>query len=213
MHPIKTPAKIRLLVVDDHFTVRMGLTASINMESDMEVVAEASNLQLTIKMYRQYHPDVVLLDYRLPGAGGIEILEALMAEFPGTRVIIFSSYSGDENIHRAIQAGARAYLLKSGSRVELLKAIRAVHSGERYLPQEVATELAQRLDGSQLSDREIHVLQLVARGQTNKELGVALHIAEITVKQHVGHILTKLGASDRTQAATLALRRGIISLE
>ena len=128
-------------------------------------------------------------------------------------MIIFSSYSGDENIHRAIQAGARAYLLKSGSRVELLKAIRAVHSGERYLPQEVATELAQRLDRSQLSDREINVLQLVARGQTNKEIGVALKIAEITVKQHVGHILTKLGASDRTQAATLALRRGIISLE
>ena len=213
MLPIKTPAKIRLLIVDDHFTVRMGLTASINMESDMEVVAEASNLQQTIKAYRQCHPDVVLLDYRLPGAGGIEILEALMAEFPRTRVIIFSSYSGDENIHRAIQAGARAYLLKSGSRVELLKAIRAVHSGERYLPQEVATELAQRLDRSQLSDREIHVLQLVARGQTNKEIGAALHIAEITVKQHVGHILNKLGASDRTQAATLALRRGIISLE
>ncbi len=210
---MKTPVKIRLLVVDDHFTVRMGLTASINMESDMEVVGEASNFQQTIKVYRQCHPDVVLLDYRLPGVGGIGILEALMAEFPSTRVIIFSSYSGDENIHRAIKAGARAYLLKSGSRAELLKAIRAVHSGERYFPQEVATELAQRLDGAQLSAREINVLQLVARGQTNKEIGVALHIAEITVKQHVGHILAKLGASDRTQAATLALRRGIISLE
>ena len=121
---MKTPAKIRLLVVDDHFTVRMGLTASINMESDMEVVAEASTFQQTIKVYRQCQPDVVLLDYRLPGAGGIEILEALMAEFPDARVIIFSSYSGDENIHRAMQSGARAYLLKSGSRAELLKAIR-----------------------------------------------------------------------------------------
>jgi two-component system NarL family response regulator len=210
---MKKPAKIRLLVVDDHFTVRMGLTASINMESDMEVVAEASTFQQALKEYRQNQPDIVTLDLRLPGRGGVEILKALVSEFPGARVIIFSSYSGEENIHRALQAGARAYLLKSDSRVELLKAIRAVHAGERYLPQEVAAELAQRLDRSQLSDREINILQLIARGQSNKDIALVLHIAEITVKQHVGHILSKLGASDRTQAATTALRRGIISLD
>ncbi len=210
---MKMPSKIRLLVVDDHFTVRMGLTASINMESDMEVVAEASTFPQAIKVYRQCQPDIVILDLRLPGTSGIEILAALKREFPEARVIIFTSYAGDENIHRAIQAGAHAYLLKSGSRAELLKAIRAVNAGERYLPQAVAAELAQRLDRSQLSDRELNILQLVARGHTNKEIAVALHVAEITVKQHVGHILSKLGASDRTQAATVALRRGIISLD
>ncbi len=210
---MKTSSKIRLLVVDVHFTVRMGLTASINMESDLEVVAEASTFQQAIKEYRQCRPDVVLLDYCLPGASGVEVLEKLKGEFPDIRVIIFSSFSGDENIHRSIQAGARAYLLKSGTRAELLKAIRVVYAGERYLPHEVAAELAHRLNRSELSDRELNVLRLVARGKTNKEIAMALQIAEITVKQHVGHILSKLDASDRTQAATIALRRGIISLD
>ena len=200
-------------MVDDHFSVRMGLATSINLESDMEVVGEASTLKQTLNVYRQLQPDIVLLDYRLPDLDGIETLKALFLEFPSARAIIFTSFSGDGNIHRAMQAGARAYLLKSGPRIELLKAIRTVYSGERYLPQEVAAELTHRLDRSQLSDREITVLQLVASGQTNKEIGMTLHIAEITVKQHVGHILTKLGASDRTQAATMALRRGIISLD
>jgi two-component system, NarL family, response regulator len=210
---MKTSSKIRLLVVDDHFTVRMGLTASINMESDLEVVAEASTFHQAIKEYRKCQPDVVLLDYCLPGASGVEVLEKLKSEFPAIRVIIFSSFSGDENIHRSIQAGARAYLLKSGTRAELLKAIRVVYAGERYLPQEVAAELAHRLNRSELSERELNVLRLVAQGKTNKEIAMALDIAEITVKQHVGHILSKLGASDRTQAATVALRRGIISLD
>jgi two-component system NarL family response regulator len=210
---MKTPGKIRLLVVDDHFMVRMGLTTSLNTESDMQVVAEASTFQQAIKLHRQCQPDIVILDLRIPGAGGMEILEALKSEFPEARVIIFSSYSGNENIHRAIQAGACAYLLKSGPRAEMLKAIRAVHAGEYYLPPGVAAELAQRLDRSQLDDREMKVLKLVARGQTNKEIAQALNVAEITIKQRVGRILTKLGASDRTQATTVALRRGIISLD
>jgi two-component system NarL family response regulator len=208
---MKTP-KIRILVVDDHFVVRMGLSGSINMEEDMMVIAEASNGQQAIHLYRQHRPDIVLMDLRLPAQEGTATVAAICNEHPEARIIMLSTYDGDEDIYRSFQAGARSYLLKSVSREELLAAIRAVYAGQRYVPLAVAARLAERLPFNELSSRELEVLRLIVRGMSNKEIAAALSITEVTTKLHVGHILTKLKVNDRTQAATSALQRGIIHL-
>ncbi|MEW6306627.1 MAG: response regulator transcription factor [Verrucomicrobiota bacterium] len=205
--------RIRILVVDDHFVVRMGLVAAINLEKDMEVVAQATDSAQAIEQYRKHHPDVVVMDLRMPGGDGVSATAALCREKPPAHVIVFSSYSGDENVRRAVEAGARAYLLKSGPHTDLMTAIRAVHQGQLYLPPSVAADLAQYVARPGLNDEELEVLRLVVAGKINKEIAEVLHVSEITVKRRMGHILQKLGASDRTQAATLAIQRGIIQLD
>ena len=204
---------IRILVVDDHFMVRMGLSASLNVEPDLEVVAEAGNGEAALELYRKHHPDLVVMDLRLPGMSGVDCTAAITREFPAARILILSTHSSEEEIYRAMQAGACGYVLKSIVREELLRAVREVHHGGRYLDRVAASHLAERKAHRPLSSREVEVLQLVAKGFGNKEIATALNIAEVTVKLHVSHMLEKLEVNDRTQAATLALQRGIISLD
>jgi two-component system NarL family response regulator len=204
---------IRILVVDDHHVVRSGLTASLGMEDDLAVVGEAESGERALALYDQCAPDVVLMDLRMRGGGGIETTATLRTRAPDARVIIYTTFDGEEDVYRAVQAGARGYVLKSASRDELLAAIRAVAAGERYLPPELAQRLAGRIAGSDISEREIEVLRLISAGKSNKEIGATLHIAEDTVKRHVSNILTKLGVSDRAQAATEAIRRGFLHLD
>ncbi len=205
--------KIRILVVDDHFVVRIGLVGSINMEPDMVVEAEASTGPLAIDCFRKHHPDIVLMDLKLPGMGGIEATAAICQEFPDAAIIMLSTHDGEEDIYRSIQAGARTYLLKTAAREDLIHTIRAVHAGERCISPAIGARLAERMTRIELTARETEVLKLIARGKSNKEIGSTLNIAEVTVKQHVGHLLTKLNANDRTQATTTALQRGILHLD
>lgn len=200
----------RLLVVDDHHVVRSGLAASLGMEADLTVVAEADTGEQAIEQYRQHQPDVVLMDLRLPGMNGSETTAALRKEAPDARVLIFTTFEGEEDIYRAMQAGARGYLLKSAPREELLLAIRQIALGERYLPPTLAHRLAARLSSADLSPRELEVLALIRQGRSNKEIGSALHISEDTVKRHVSHLFSKLGVADRAQATAEAIRRGIL---
>jgi DNA-binding NarL/FixJ family response regulator len=193
--------------------VRMGLSASLNVESDMEVVAEAANGEAALAAYRQHHPSLVIMDVRLPGTTGAEATAAIVRDFADARVLMLSTHSGEEEVFRALQAGARGYILKSAMREELLRAIRDVFQGRRYLDPTVAPLLAARMSHRSLTGRELEVLRMVAKGLGNKEIAAALNIAEVTVKLHVSHVLEKLGVKDRTEAATVALQRGIISLE
>jgi two-component system NarL family response regulator len=204
---------IRVLIADDHFVVRMGLAAVIHTQPDMTVVAEATTGKQAVELFRQHRPDVTLMDLRMPEMDGIEAITAIRAEFPDSRFIVLTTYDGDEDIYRALQAGARAYLLKDMLRDALVEAIRAVHAGQRRLPAEVANRLAERMNRTELTAREIEVLRLIVQGKSNKEIAAALFIAEGTVKIHINNILSKLGVSDRTQAATFALQRGIVHLE
>jgi DNA-binding NarL/FixJ family response regulator len=204
---------IRILVVDDHFMVRMGLSASLNVEPDMEVVAEVGEGRAALEAYRKYRPGVVVMDLRLPGMSGIDCTAAILHEFPDARVLMLSTHSGEDEIYRSMQAGARGYIVKSIVRDELLRAVREVYHGRRYLDATVAARLAERLSHPSLTGRELEVLRMVAKGMVNKEIAGALNITEPTVKLHVSHVLEKLNVKDRTQAATVALQRGIISLE
>ena len=210
---MKSSKPIRILVVDDHFMVRMGLSASLNVEADMEVVAEAGNGDAAIEAYRKNRPNLVMMDLRLPGMSGIECTAAILREFPDARIVMLSTHSGEEEIYRAMQAGAQGYIVKSVIREELLRAIREVHQGRQYVDPLVASHLAERRFHRSLSVREVEVLHMVAKGLGNKEIANALNIAEVTVKLHVSHVLEKLSAKDRTQAATVALQRGIIALD
>jgi DNA-binding NarL/FixJ family response regulator len=210
---MKTSKPIRILVVDDHFMVRMGLSASLNVEPDMEVVAEAGNSEAAIDAYRKHHPTLVLMDLRLPGVSGTDCTAAILREHPNAAILMLSTHYGEEEVYRALQAGARGYVVKSILREELLRAVREVHNGGHYMDPIVAAHLAQRQSHRPLSSREIEVLRLVANGLGNKEIASALSIAEVTVKLHVSHVLEKLNVKDRTQAATAALQRGIISLD
>lgn len=205
--------KIRIMVVDDHFVVRMGLAGSINLEPDMVVEAEASNGAQAISQFREHHPDIVLMDLKLPVMGGIEATSAIRREFPDAAIIVLSTHDGEEDIYRSLQAGARSYLLKTAAREDLIQTIRAVHAGERAISPAIGARLAERMTRAELTVRELDVLKLIARGRSNKEIGGELGIAEVTVKLHVGHLLTKLNANDRTQAATTALQRGILHLD
>jgi two-component system NarL family response regulator len=204
--------KLRIMLVDDHYLVRVGLANVIALEKDMAVCAEAPTGEQAVELFRRELPDVVLMDLRLPGLSGPEATRAIRAEFPEARIIILSTYSADEEVHAALQAGAMAYLLKSVEREELALAIRKAVAGERHLPPELAARLAARQLRSHLSPRELDVLRLVMGGKRNKEIAGALDISEGTVKIHVSSILTKLGVSDRTEAVTAALERGIVQL-
>ena len=203
---------IRILVAEDHLVARVGVTTIVNMQTDMTVVGEASNGQQAVEMYRKLLPDVTLLDLRMPGMGGVEAAGAIRKEFPDARMIALTTYGGDEDIRRALSAGVQAYLTKDVLHDELLKAIRAVHAGQTYLPAAVAAALAAQLPRPDLSAREIQVLELIVRGLANKQIAYTLSIAEHTVKNHVKNILSKLGVQDRTQAVTAAIQRGIIHL-
>ncbi len=193
--------------------VRMGLSASLNVEPDMEVVAEAGSGPAAIEAYRKHRPTLVMMDLRLPGMSGTECTAAILQEFPDAHVLMLSTHSGEEEIYRALQAGAKGYIVKSIIREELLRAVREVHQGRQYVDPLVASHLAERRFHRSLSAREVEVLRMVAKGFVNKEIAMALNIAEVTVKLHVSHVLEKLSVKDRTQAATVALQRGIISLE
>ncbi|MBZ5729071.1 MAG: response regulator transcription factor [Acidobacteriia bacterium] len=203
---------IRILVAEDHLVARVGVSTIVNMQPDMTVVAEAANGQQAVEMYRQHLPDVVLLDMRMPGMGGVEAAAAIRAQHPNARMIALTTYGGDEDIRRALAAGIQAYLTKDVLHDELLNAIRAVHAGQTYLPAAVAAALAAQVPRPDLSAREIQVLELIVRGLANKQIAYSLTIAEHTVKNHVKSILSKLGVQDRTQAATVAIQRGIIHL-
>jgi len=203
----------RILVVDDHFMVRMGLSSSLNAEEDMEVIAEAGNGADALKAYRELRPSLVLMDVRLPGMSGPDAVAAIMREFPDARILMLSTHSGEEEIYRSLQAGARGYVLKSAMREELLRAIREVRDGKRYLDPTLAPLLAERVTHRSLTSRELEVLKMVAQGMGNKEIAAALNIAEVTVKLHVSHVLEKLNVKDRTEAATAALKRGILTLD
>jgi two-component system NarL family response regulator len=204
--------KIQILVAEDHLVARVGVSTIVNLQPDMEVIAEAANGQQAVEMFRSYRPDVALLDLRMPVMGGVQAAQMIRAEFPGAHMIALTTYGGDEDIRRALAAGVQAYLTKDVLHDELLKAIRAVHAGQTYLPAAVAASLAAQLPRPDLSAREVQVLELIVRGLANKQIAYALNIAEHTVKNHVKNILSKLGVQDRTQAATAAIQRGIIHL-
>jgi two-component system NarL family response regulator len=201
---------IRLLVVDDHHIVRRGLVSLINSEPDMSVIAEAGDGQQAIDLFRQHKPDVTLMDLRLPVLSGVEATTAIRKEFPAARIIVLTTFDGDEDIYRALQAGAAGYLLKDMFSEELLEAIRAVYTGLKRIPAAVAERLAGRIGGPDLTARELDVLKLIVKGNSNKDISATLGISEATVKTHINNILTKLGVVDRTQAATTALQRGIV---
>lgn len=205
--------KIRLLVVDDHFVVRIGLTSALNLEPDMEVVAEAKDGREAIEAYERHRPDVVVMDYQLPHLHGAQATTAIRARDPDARVIILSVYKGEEDVHRAVQAGASGYLPKSSEPQELLDAIRVIHNGRRYFPTAIKAALASRAARSELSDREREVLEAIVRGRSNKEIAAALGISENTVKVHTTRVFEKLGVADRLEAVTVAIQRGIVHIQ
>jgi DNA-binding NarL/FixJ family response regulator len=208
----KSSRPIRIMLADDHHVLRQGIRSLAADEGDLEFVAEASNGQEAIAEFRRHQPDVVLMDLQMPNMNGIDAMIAIRNEFPDARFIILTTYAGDVQISRALKAGARAYLLKSSLRKELLDTIRAVHAGQKRIPAEVAAQVADHLGDDSLTSREIDVLRLIARGNANKIVADRLSITEETVKGHVKSILSKLGANDRTHAVTIGLQRGIIEL-
>jgi DNA-binding NarL/FixJ family response regulator len=203
---------IRILIVDDHPIVRMGISAIINARSDMVAVAQANSGEEAISLFRQHIPDITLMDLRLPGMGGVEAIRAIRALSPKARFVVLTTYEGDEDIHQALKSGAQGYLIKGMPHEDLIEAIRRVHAGEYFVPVPMAEALASRTPRTQLTPREKDVLSLLVEGKSNKEIGVALDISEATIKSHVSVILMKLGAADRTQAVVIALQRGILHL-
>lgn len=204
---------IRILTVDDHALLREGIAALVNGEPDMKLVGQASNGEGAIEQFRLLRPDVTLMDIQMPGTNGVEAINQIRSEFPNARIIVLSTYAGDAQILRALKAGARAYTLKGHVHRELLDTIRAVDAGQKRIPPEIAAELAEHAGDEELTQREIDVLRLVASGNANKQIADRLSIAEATVKNHVMNIMSKLGASDRTHAVTIALTRGLIVLD
>jgi DNA-binding NarL/FixJ family response regulator len=204
---------IRVLAVDDHPIVRDGIAKLVGTQSDMELVAEASDGREAIEQFRRHHPDVTLMDLQMPNMSGIDAINAIRIEFPEARIVVLTTYAGDVQVKRALQAGAQGYLLKGLLRKELLETIRAVHGGQKRLTAEIAAEFAQHAMDSALTPREISVLKLIAGGNANKEIAVQLHISEESAKGYVKNILQKLGANDRTHAVTIGLKRGIIELQ
>lgn len=204
---------IRVLVVEDHNVVRQGLVALLKVAGDIEVVGEAADGIEAIAQFRKHQPDIALIDLRLPRLGGVDAITAIRKEAPHARFIVLTTYDGDEDIYRALKAGAKAYLLKGMSSEELMAAIRAVHAGKSHIPPAIAERLAERMGSEELTKREYDVLEQIVRGRSNKEIGTELDISEATVKTHINSLLAKLGVTDRTQAATAAIRRGIVSLE
>jgi len=208
----ENPSLIRILSVDDHPLLRKGITALVNAEPDMKLVAEASNGQEAIEAFRLHRPDVTLMDLQMPGLSGTEAIDRIRSEFPNARIVVLTTYTGDVQVMRALKAGARAYILKGHVHRELLETIRAVHAGQKRIPPDVAKQLAEHAADDDLTQREIDVLRLIAAGNSNKLIADQLSIGEATVKSHVTNILSKLGANDRAHAVTIGLKRGIIEL-
>ncbi len=206
------PELIRILTVDDHPLLRRGIAALVNAEADMKLVAEASSGQEATELYRLHKPDVTLMDLQMPDMNGAEAIREIQSEFPDARIIVLTTYKGDAQILSALRAGARAYILKGHVHRELLETIRAVHAGQKRIPPDVAAELAEHATDDALSSREIDVLRLIARGNSNKLIADQLSIGEATVKSHVANILSKLAANDRAHAVTIGLKRGMIEL-
>ncbi|MFN6498646.1 MAG: response regulator [Nostoc sp. DedQUE01] len=203
---------IRVLIVDDHSIVRQGLAAMIENEPDMTVVGQAGNGKEAIAQYRQLQPDVTLIDLRMPQINGVDAIVAICGEFAHARIIVLTTYDGDEDIYRALRAGAKGYLLKDAEPDALLNAIHLVHRGQQYIPSEVAAKLVERMNIPELSDREQEVIRQMVLGLSNHDIAAALNITESTVKFHINKILSKLGVSDRTQAVITALKRGLAKL-
>jgi len=201
---------IRILIVDDHFMVRMGLSSSLQQEEDLKVVGEAGSAIEAVSAWTKLQPDITLMDGQLPDRHGVEAIREIIAKAPDARIILLSVDETEEDIHAAMTAGAKSYLPKSVSRQEMLRAIRAVAAGETYLPADVSQRLKERDNRPELTERELDVLRLVTEGHANKQIAAELGLAEITVKVHVSRILEKLGASDRTRATTIAIERGIV---
>jgi DNA-binding NarL/FixJ family response regulator len=204
--------KIRVFSVDDHPLLREGIAAIINSQSDMIMVAQASTGREAIQRFREHRPDVTLMDLRLPDLSGIDTLSAILAEFPDARIMMLTTFEGDVEVQRSLAAGARGYLLKNMPPKDLVDAVRQVHAGRKRIPQEVAAQLAEHIADEHLTEREVDVLQHVAGGNRNRDIAEQLSISEETVKVHVKHIMEKLGATDRTAAVAIAVRRGIIQL-
>jgi two-component system, NarL family, response regulator len=204
--------RIRVVIVDDHPVVRFGLATIISLQPDMIVTAEAGSGEEACTLCAERPADVVLMDLRLPGLSGVEAIRTIRKTQPNLRFIVLTTYDGDEDIHRALEAGAQAYLLKAMSHAEVTSAIRKVHGGSRVIPEPISKTLAERPPHSQLSPRELEVLALIADGLSNKEIGQRLGITEATVKWHVNIILGRLGVADRTEAIVAALQRGIMHL-
>ena len=203
---------IRILVADDHHVVRQGLVALLKTVSGFEVVAEAADGKQALDCFDKHRPDVTLMDLRMPNLGGVEAVAQIRRKYPVARIIVLTTFDGDEDIYRALQAGAKGYLLKGMFGEELIEAIRAVHAGKTRIPSPIAERLADRMGGPALTSRELEVLKQIVAGRSNKEIGAELSISEATVKTHINSILGKLGVTDRTQAATTALQRGIVHL-
>jgi DNA-binding NarL/FixJ family response regulator len=203
---------IRILAADDHPLLRHGIASLVNAEPDMELVAQASTGREAVEQFQLHRPDITLMDLQMSDMSGIEAMIAIRSEFPNARVIVLTTYSGDVQVLRALKAGARAYILKGRVHGELLDTIRAVHAGQKRIPQELAAGLAEHTGEDELSTRELEVLRLVAAGNANKEIAAQLSIGEDTVKRHVTNILAKLRANDRTHAVTIGLKRGILEL-
>jgi DNA-binding NarL/FixJ family response regulator len=206
----KSTKTIKILIADDHPIVSQGLVAILNDQPDMQIVAQVMNGRQAIEQFRILQPDVTLLDLRMPEVGGVEAITTIRSEFPDAAIIMFSIYETDEDIYQGLRAGAKAYLLKDTPCQEILEVIRAVRDGERYVPAEIGTKLAARMERPNLSDREFEVLGLMARGKNNKAIAAELGITENTVKFHVTNVMIKLGASDRTHAVVNALQQGLI---
>lgn len=204
---------IRILIAEDHAVVSQGLASIIQDEQDMQVVAQARDGQKAVELFRQYQPDITLMDLRMPKLEGVAAIAQIRAEFSTARVIVLTTYSGDEDIYRGLQAGAQGYVLKDATAEELLTAIRLVSQDQKYIPPSVALKLAERLNSDDLTERELQVLQLLATGKNNLDISTVLSISERTVKFHISNIFAKLGASDRTQAVIQALKRGFARLD
>jgi two-component system NarL family response regulator len=218
--PLMSDTNIRVLIADDHPVVRSGLVMIIQYATGVEAVAEACTGLEAVELYRQHQPDVVLMDLKMPEMGGVDAIATIREEFPNARIIVLTTYDGDEDIYRGLSAGARGYLLKNVTRQELVEAIQRVHAGQKYIPAEVGARLSERMSSPQLTERERQVLLLLTEGKNNQEIGDALKVSEGTIKFHVNGILRKLGVSDpcgiceaaRTQAVLVALKRGIANL-
>jgi two-component system NarL family response regulator len=204
---------IRLLVVDDHHVVRQGLIALLKIMPGIEVVGEAGDGLEAVEMHRKLTPDITLMDLQLPKLGGVDAIAKIRESSPAARFIVLTTFDGDEDIYRALQAGAKAYLLKGMTVEELMSTIQAVHGGKTRISPAIAEKLAERMSGQELTGRELHVLERIVAGRANKEIASDLNISEATVKTHINNLLGKLGVTDRTQAATVALQRGIVHLK
>lgn len=209
---MNSSSMIRVLLADDHPVLGQGLAMLLECEPDITVVGQALNGREAIALFRQHQPDVTLMDLRMPEISGVEAIAAIRAEFPQARIIVLTTYDGDEDIYRGLQAGAKGYLLKGTQSEELLNAIRVVYRNQSYIPPHIGAKLAERMSTMELSDRELEVLRLMAKGKANPQISADLKIAESTVRFHINNILSKLSVSDRTQAVITAVNRGIVNL-